>query len=159
MYSNPHPQVSVPSITSSPCAETRGVSGPHLHRRRHHGSKPPVSTRDLEAYKKLRSEIKRHGSDFGVNRSPRSSYENIAQFCSACHLVHVPGGCPLGPARRRENCGSCGIAHSGVIRKCPSLASAGQIRYMLDELRNSTEPKERIELERAALVRQLRRKS
>ena len=160
MYLNRPPLVSVPSTTFNPPTESRSVPASHLNQMQHGASqpKPPVSTRELAAYNKLRSELKSHGIGVGVNRSPQRSCENKARFCSACHSVHGPSSCPLVLARRREICGSCGIAHYGFVRKCPSLASAGQIRYMLDELRNRTEPKEHIELARAVLTRELRRK-
>ncbi|PBP15428.1 SNF2 family domain-containing protein [Diplocarpon rosae] len=70
--------------------------------------------------------------------------------CPRCRKRHPLGQCSL-QAQASEECGFCGIPHSGFSRKCPCLCSEAQIRLMLDALPQSGEPRYRITAIEAAL--------
>jgi len=56
-------------------------------------------------------------------------------------------------------CNLCGVAHIGLSDKCLQFISEAQIRLLLDNLRQSNEPKAWIEAARVVLRRELTRKS
>ncbi|PBP18613.1 SNF2 family domain-containing protein, partial [Diplocarpon rosae] len=70
--------------------------------------------------------------------------------CPRCRKRHPLGQCPL-QAQGSEECGFCGIPHSGFSRKCPCLCSEAQIRLMLDAFSESGEPRHRTTAIEAAL--------
>ena len=77
---------------------------------------------------------------------PNSSQEALpkAMPCVVCNDSQGPhpvGHCPL-KAAGVEYCNLCGLAHYGIGRACPHLASEIQCRQMLAAIKESNEPKE-----------------
>jgi chromodomain-helicase-DNA-binding protein 4 len=57
-----------------------------------------------------------------------------------------------------DPCQVCGVAHFGFSDKCLHYLSVVQIRVLLDSLRQSNEPKAKVDAARMVLRRELARK-
>lgn len=81
--------------------------------------------------------------------------ETRADVYADCGSLHAAGNCPA----IREACIVCGISHHGVFSICPSRASVGEIRLMLDGLKDSKESHERIQVAGMRLRRELTKRA
>ena len=57
-----------------------------------------------------------------------------------------------------DHCNLCGVTHFGFSDKCLHYLSVVQIRVLLDSLRQSNEPKAKVDAARVVLRRELARK-
>ena len=105
---------------------------------------PTVKARPFQRVRVPQGHAPHFNGDGPVDGIPLDSMPPLHN-CSACNEIHPMGWCRLKLAGV-EYCGLCGLAHVGHGRTCPHLNSETQVTTLLETLKESTEPREMIEL-------------